>query len=682
VKALTTNCSDQAKRIEESYTAYVNLTKELDVVKSRLGQNLQDYDIARSTIHSLEQQLLETDNLRSRADRVSGLERDIEAGNMAIRDLQQELSALTILNQDLEGHHIDAVTKAMEITELHTRLKIAEEGSQQLGFLQEELYKYKKEIGPLKTAHDRVNLLEAELYQKNAEIAGLDTKVADLSEKVTVQDTEISDLRVRLAEAEAEAIPEAVPAMRAPDDESFLNENFIHETRRLAEDASVQLGLVGHDNRPLTIENEGTNDVGVELESKKNRKRADRSTNYLEASISPPGGQNTVRESSNCAKVGLSQDKDSKGARCTPEHLLGETNVIPESQPAVNDPRQSYATAGKQRKYTGKIISSSPLSDVGDLFHSSDPEQPEKSKYYASPTHHRKRKGALVNDVDAAPRQTLGREDLDVSEYSQRSNSSTGAPSPQKPDQGTQLPSSSYGEPLLLDDFEGLGSLQEKKPREAVSEKQSDSSGEDLLTSPLSPRPRKAPRNGGHGRPNATSLSRTDMKAAGILQYGRHLVKDPSPRRLRSSEPTSQTNARQPLQDFGDNATNIRPATPNLAVKEKHQPNSAIKRTSEAADIVDETVPKEKKRAKRNLSNLEVAKRPGRSSSSLSSSTSGKVGQTSTRIRQSSIPTTSSRSTIMGKNAPAPGGVKQGSKRPRGGSKSEDWQIITISRDY
>lgn len=814
LKNLKSTNIDKLKEIEQVNSVHETLTQELDESRCRLSQVVRDRTTAESTIDCLNQQLVRMNDLCEQADRVPGLARECEVNTGTVVDLQQELESLKLVNQQLRGHRIDAETKAVEISELQTRLQIAEATSQHFFALQEELQRYKEEMRPLIGAQERADLLEIDLRQRNDRINQLNVEIGGyndalgeidnlqkqlgrrrgehesvkkglkaaekgaartpiLKKELTAQKDENSELGIKLAEAEkiCTAVPEmqaqihhfsdifsklkreldnahqtaeelqstkaanatlhqtivklqeeTAVAEQASDSLKCLNEemqgrdaqiialrmelallriesqgrkgardantedslhtDIYQQTSHLAEDSLVHQEDIGHSIGRPNVENEAANTVQKKDEPRKERKRANRSASSLEAN---PHALGLMKKSSESTGPRLDPGHetaadDGNGGHAPVEQHLDEITVVPESQPRAHDFGQSPATKIMRDRLAGSIFSSSPLSDIGELFDPSDQDQSAVSLHYTTQIHSDQMVDTTLSGGVAGIKQTRGKEDSLSNDRSQGPESPHRSGKLQEPGRGSRPPSSSYGEPLLLDDLEGVGSLQASSSMNTVPGKQSTTSTQDVLTSPLGTLPRKALRNSMRARPSATSLLMSDLNAADPIEYSQYLPKDPSPRRLRSSEPASQTSSRQPLQDLGDDATNMRPATPRSSVKEKHQPNSAIKRKSEAGGVSVEIIPAGKKRARRNLSNVEVTNRRGTASQSLSSSTPDAVGQPLTRLRQSSSSSTGSRSTNVGMIAPAPGNRKQGPKKPRGGSNSEECLIITISR--
>lgn len=60
------------------------------------------------------------------------------------------------------------------------------------------------------------------------------------------------------------------------------------------------------------------------------------------------------------------------GSHSTTDKSIDAADVVPDSQPGVNKPFQSVSANSKKETATGNITSSSPLSDIGELFDPSD----------------------------------------------------------------------------------------------------------------------------------------------------------------------------------------------------------------------------------------------------------------------------------------------------------------------
>ena len=583
------------------------------------------------------------------------------------------------------------ISQKDEINELRTRLSEAERHSQEVVEMQAQMDKFAETFSDLnrqlEDAHqagEELRSMKAANVTLHETITGLQVQAAVaqqvnnsvtcLEEEVQQRDAQIIALRTEMARLDLESQRQKEEVKEA-NIEDFLDENFVDGACHVAKDSLGQQQNDVYDNDPSSVENGNAT---------KNRRRADRSASYLQKSLSAntSDDQKLVIEGSGCtcSKLSAVQETAADGADrggASTEKDLDKTDLIPESQPRPTDLRSSNSTESVRNQVSGNILSSSPLSDVGDLFDPSDPDHPANSQHHWNREDRDQIDDTAVRHVATTFKQSLEQNYSISNQKLQVTDSSHQL----RRGGGSRAPSSSYGEPLLLDDFEGLGSLPSSGVRNIATGNQTISSVPDVLTSPLGTVPRTVSRQGILARPSVPTRSSSDLNAAGRTEHSQHPAVDASPCRLRSSEPASQTNTRYPLRDLDDDATKARPATPNLPAKEKHQPNSAIKRKSDATGTGDETKPVEKKRARRNLSNMEVVNRQGRGLQSTRSSPD-KVGQRLTRLRQSSTSTKSSKSTIVGKNAPAPGVAKHGPKRPRGGSKSEKCLIIIISREY
>jgi len=639
---------------------------DFDDTRQRLNDLLTEMTHCRRDYECIEKTLKVT---MEEAARTPTLVKEITLQRDEISELKAKLAEAERISEAVPEMHAQVNQFSETFSNLRRELEHAQEAGEELRSIktanatfQQRIVELQDQAAVAEQASDSLKCLSEEVQQKDARIVALEIELGRLK-------TKQQQMEVR------EASPE-----------DLHDEDVPQETCRLADDSLVQQAKDGYDNDYRTVENETADTIRQEAEPRKERKRANRSVSSLQVNASTSDHLVLVRKTSERAGLMVDAVNETPPANavdgCAPSvQHLDEANLIPESQPHGNDLDKSLSSQTMRDMFLDDALSSSPLSDVGALFGSTDQDQPAKSRYHATQQHI-----GQLDDTDGredveATEQPLGHEESLLSETSQCPEASHRDRELTKLSQGSRPVSSSYGEPLLLDDLEGLGSLPASRSMNTVPGMQLNPSIQDVLTSPVGTLPRKLPRKSMQPRPTAMPLSGPDVKAAGLIDHVQHLAKGPSPRRLRNSRASPRTNTRGSLHDLGEDTVNVRPATPNLPAKERHQPNSAIKRKSETASIVDENFPTEKKRSKRNLSNMDVASRPGTRSWSVNSSTSARVGETFGRLRQSSISTTSSRNTIVGKKAPASGGSKQRPKKPRG-LKSEQWLIITISRGY
>lgn len=657
------------KDAQERVTSLENELNHRNDEINQLNIKMADFDGTHTQLHDLQMQ-------RSRrSDEYESMEKKLKA-------IEEEAARIPILETEM-------IAKLEEITKLRAKLAEADRISKAVPELQTQMDESSKTISGLKRELDTAYRASEELQKTKAINVTLHQRIAELqnqaavakqasnsvkclSEEMQEKDAQITALQLEVARLDVESQRKKETTNAST--ENFINQDLAQGTWRLPEDSLIQEENIQPDHDPSAVEKETANTIHEEHEPpRKHRKRANRRTSSLLADTSVTGDSGSVRNTlertiAPLVAVDETLADDAVGSQAPAEQNSNEMDRVPETQPRGSDPHESLSTERMRDNLVLNNVSSSPLSDVGALFDSSDQGQPLKSHYYVTQKRcEQMDQNSLRNDIAEINKNSI------TPESPQRTRRV------EKPSQGSPPPSSSYGEPLLFDDLEGLNCLPASVMINVAGGKQSESSSQDILTSSLAISPRKSSKMSWGAGPASTSVSKSDMNEVGSSGYVQHLAMDPSPRRLRSGELASEKGTRRPLQDLGDAAMNMRPATPNLPVKERHRPNSAIKRRSEAAGIIDETTPTEKKRPRRNVSSMEVANRPGKGSRSVSSSAPVTVGQTMTGVRKSSTTTTSSRSTIVGKIAPAPGG-KQGPKKPRGGSKSEACLIITVLR--
>jgi len=631
-----------------------------------LQEELQKYEEqVRSLVDAQNRAHLLEDQLRQTKACVGELNVKVADFNDALEEVDHLQQQLDRRNEECESMTKDWKRAEQACAKLQQMANRLPEKLSKLERKLEDARQTADELQSTKAANATLRLTVEKLQEEAAAVRENSASLHYLSEEIQGKDAQIVALRRELSRLQIDFL--GGEEVSVADTERFLQTDF---PRRPA----------GHHMERLKVENQTAN---PRQENNEPRKRANRGASNLETNAfepilmktSPPGtipgldaGHGHVANDEGKADAAVEKHPD-------------ETGIVPESQPPAQDLHQSSPTKSLPNRLVGSILSSSPLSDIGELFDPGDTDQLA---------------GALNCDISMHSDQTVDNNQIQQSARIKQ-KSSQGL-SPFRDDsrglesqhqvyklpamsQRSRPPSSSYGEPLLLDDLEGLGSLPAHGSVNTAPERQSNQSTQDVLTSPIGIAPGKLLRQSISARPNAPWLSISAPQADDPIEHSQYST-NPSPRRLRSSELASRTSIRQPLQDFSDGSQNIQPATPRSPVKEKNRPNSAIKRKSEASGGGHDAVATETKRAKRNLSNMEIADRRGTAPQSLSSSISDTMRQPFSRLRQSSSSSTRGRSTIVGKKPPAPGNRTQGSKKPRGGSKSEECLVITISRGY
>ena len=650
---------------------------ELDQKNHRINQ--LDLEVA-----NLEDTLEQRNDLQMEVDRFKN---DYECMEKKPEAAEGEAGRAPILERklsDQDGHVSQLIAKlaeaervAKDVPELQAQMN---QFSQTFDSLKHELdyaQKMAEEFHSTKAANTELKQAIQELQEKAA-VADEATKSAKcLSEEIKQKDAQIMTLQGQLRRADVDTQQQKLIGHAVKEENQHKNPS--QDTLRLREGIPTHRESADQDTNPEALENQAGGIAANGNNPRKERKRANRNANTSQANESALEDQELSIKTSRSAGSGLhlpdaSAANDQGQGHVCPDQGIAQTDIIPESQPCAIDVRNDLLANQQSGKSVEQAMSSSPLSDVGELFDPSDSHQFEHSHHFKTDEPSESLDElASENDFEAAQSENLVIEQYDSQHIRYGFEQSS---------HGERLLSSSYGEPLLLDDQEGSVLLPTRTSGDTALEKRSYSSIQDELTSPVTQVPQKLSRKGTHTWAAVASLSKPETKSVDSLQYGRQLAKDPSPRRLRSKETGSQSKTRQSSYGPDHGTADMRASTPKIPPKEKHQPNSAIKRKVEAAVAIEETGATKKKRVKRNLSIMEVATRPRTGSQSLHSSTQSDVEQTLSRMMQSSTSTaSSSRSTIVGKNAPAPSTGKA-PKKPRGGSKSEECLIITISRGY
>jgi hypothetical protein len=661
--------------LKDAHERVTSLESELGEKEDRIGQ-------LTVKLAELEIPLGELSDLRIQLSRYQS---DLESKEKKLNATEEDAAQRAVLEIELKSKEDGISMLSAKLADAERISRAVPEMQTQMDQFSETFTNLKRELGE---AHEVAEQLKstkaanATLQQTIAELRDHAAMSEQASESAKCQDQAIQQKDAQIIALQTELASLDVGSQRQNEARDGFSENSVNDklpqkTSTLVEDSFVPQEKAGYDNDLSAADDEGANVVDKKVEPRRKRTPANRSASTVQARDSTVDREASVRKTSECTSsrttaLGGAAADDTDGGHATTEQHLDVTEFVPESQPRAFRHDMSPPANKIGSEWTGNVISSSPLSDVGELFDPSDDDHSRGPRQYVNPKcGETLDKTAMKKDDIEAVAQPPEREGPILDEILRGHNSPhRGCNLNKTNDEEGPPPSSSYGEPLLLDDLEGFGFLPISSLTDVASGKMLASSSQDVLTSAVGPRPRKMfSRSFQVSTVNLRSTS--DTKPIGLIQNRHHPAKDPSPRRLRSGEAASQTNPRPTVTNLGDDNMDARPATPNVPLKEKHQPNSAIKRKSEAASVLEEAKPRGKKRLKRNLSNLEVGHRPGTASQPLQSSPPRRVGQTSSRLRQSSNSTTSSKSTIVGRNVPAPSAPKERPKKPGGGSKSE-----------
>jgi hypothetical protein len=648
------------KRHEAEVAKFGDTVLQLDHLRVEVHRIKNDYDSTHKRLKAAEK----------KAARVSVLEQKLSAQESQVMELTAKLAEAEQIARDVPDLQAQNDHFSQTVDDLKHEL--------------DDAHRVVEELQSSKAANAELERVIRELQVKAAVAGGVSDSVTRLGEEIKQKDSRIMAIQEQLHRVNLDSQQQNKFTER--ETENDLGDYLSQDSPYLLNQSLTREENAVYDKSPKRPEKEVADNAVNGLEARKKRS-ANRSSSTLQTCGSAANGQISRRETSDSAGHGpplcheTVVDDEDRGHAFSVQGL-GDTTLIPESQPRGSDPHDMLVGSQPRDTLLRQAISSSPLSDIGEIFDPSESHQAEESHHFKGDV----RSSALTETAEEYDEEgsRQSSEDQGQSKHLEddQHDSLHIRHESEQSSRGERLASSSYGEPLLLDDLEGLGSLPPRTSTDTAHEKRSNSSTQDVLTSPMSPVPRKLPRRSIQAVPAGRSLSRSDAKVMNLLGYGQHVAKDPSPRRLRKREGASQTNTRGLSQGLGDDAGDMRPATPSIPTKERPQPNSAIKRKSEAAELIEGTKPTEKKRAKRNLSNMEVVNRQRTSLQSLRSSAPTKGEQVLNRLRQSSTSTaSSSRSTIVGKTTPAPG-IGREPKKARGGSKSEECLIITISRGY
>lgn len=612
---------------------------------------------------------------------------DCESKETKLKATEKEIAQLQVLDKEMKVRDAEIQTLRAKLTEAERMSRIVPEMQVQMDQFSETFIKLNRELegahqaveklSSVKSANDKLQQDLVELQEEISISEKARTAAECLEQKIQQKDSQITELQERLAILHVESQRREI--YHEGDSETVLEHDFSQETWSLV-DSLVQQDIISNGSEQSKLDDTAAERVYAETEPNKKQKCADRSASSYQGLTEPTNatflnGNDAATPGSAVVRLDEKSIGEVDGSHAPTLQNAKEPDVIPESQPCSIDLSKSCLETKVRTTVAPTVISSSPLSDVGELFDSSPQDQLENPQHGAvrdaGHPDASTAKDSCSIEQPSLPEQSRPEDGLLGSECTQR----TGRPGEPVLESGP--PSSSYGEPLLLDDLEGLRLLPSSSA--ADPRKRSIYSSQDILTSPPDGVSRKLFQENRIGTLASKSLARSGTKTVGLIEYGQYMTKNPSPRRLRSREPSFQAITKQLPEEQHGNASGMRSTTPDVLVKEKHQPNSAIKRKYEAAGVVDDTRGGEKPRAKRKLSSTNLSSQPETVSKPTVFLSPGKGQQTLSRIRQSSVSGTASRSRVGGKVAPALGGVKQGLKRSRGGLKSEILPIALAS---
>jgi hypothetical protein len=694
------------KSVEEASQEIIDIRRELDECK----QNDAGFEDAQAKIISLESELARRDEqlkrfqtqitdfemlpgqLEQLTTQLSVWKNNCESLELKLKATEAECDRTQILEQEMSTRDCEVQTLKRTLAEAEGNLLAASEMQIQVVQFRETIARLSREAEDAQKVSEELQSVKAAKSDLQQSLTDLESQLVTLGQARTAtrfQENQIEQKDAYIAELQKQLSHLDTGSQRGEkhldgDAETNLDRNGPETTCPTVADAALQRQSTepGGDGSKLAEVANKTFDE--ETEPRKKKECANRNgTNISKSVPSDYAGLWDWKDSApmDLAISTLPWESIGAGASTHSKRMQTELepNIIPESQPSSNDQAKRSLEHRDQSEQAQSCISSSPLSDIGDLFDSSFlqevlgiPQDDDVREGWAQGLN-------IPVEIDVAADRGNLQEKTKPKDEKVETRSSHQSRHRAELAAETQPPSSSCGEPLLLDDLEGPRLLSASSTTGADSRKPSTSSNQDILTSPPEGLGRKVFPKHGLAAGSSKNLARPTTKTIGLLEYGQCLARDTSPQRQHRHERSLQT-VRQPFSEAKNvKSSNKRPTTPEVLYKEKHQPNSAVKRKSDVAGLGEDVRPKARPRGSRNLSNVDLHDQPLTNSRPAESVTSERSRQSSSSLRHSLISNAKGRGRVRG--GLASGNSKQGPKRARGGSKSELFPVILPCED-
>ena len=623
-------CQEQARsrELENVEADSAVLSKRALEAESQAKQAAHTITMLEADLSKMNQALSQVDNLRAENERLSVLADD--SNNMIQRPITTTVRPSVPLATDPEAEHRSDVA----CVEAHGSTTTNESQS-----------------GQEKTA-------EISLIQTQSGLTEEDSSHAGRGVRHPRHENNSSRLAI---DGDGSDAPHTLTGKSAAASQSSHDQKIPHEAQQLSEvnrqaSSGQLMRWMASSNGEIEMKEDKINDPQSSLYNGKALEPAYKMQGKSDHACPPSGDhERDLSATQERARSEFSHSPDKPNVE-SPE-------VVPESPPTRNNRALPGLAAEPNKPSAGLFISSSPLSDIGDLFSAHEREDPSSA--------HRNEGVDLGQSCmlrrDAAPPQIPSlHERIEESDYT------TSRQPLQLSMQEAKPPSSSYGEPLLLDDMDKDTPLIFDEVRtESVVISNIEGGVHNTLWSGngLSHVVRDNLETGLRGSTNLETSNANDT-----TQCYRPIKTAPSTRRL-CRVTTPHGSASQLSNDPIDDPSQVEgDATPLTRTKEKHQPNSAVKRKSESHSAANQTELAAEKRIKRNLSNVEMRDRSERRFNILETSWARGGASNSERPARSSKSRKSDRATVVGKNAPAPRSNRQGSRKARGGSRSNSFR--------
>ena len=631
-KVRQNEAGSQSKAVTEQ--TLMRLTKEVEEFQTKLLNAQTAAEQVRVLHQQAEERTIMIASLEQKISDASRTAHELESLKYSCSTKDAEIASLSERLEQMQGIENENHRNAQEMASLNNRLNSAEENLKQMQGLElandrkdQELASLKERLRFAEEASEQLASVEQESQNKDAQLATLLERLIKL-EQTSQQPTQAGTTTTNQDDDPSQGTMLAFQSFRTPEDGTFLTQTRPNEPPAPETATQPRLranrsgGIVNQQTIVTTIIETSLIDI--------------QTREHDQSALGTPN-----------LEIGRLGHTTGSGFVETQEIIL-----VPESQATTGSRDEEVHITAK-----GKEGPSSPLSSLEDLIDSSDPVC-DQSMYFAPGTVFAEHDLTAADSSRNGPKST-GREivpsEIEKIPVNFRSDAGDSRRSQREPP-STRPPSSSYGEPMLLEhleEIENQAQYSSSASQKAPTRHQDPSISPEFLlprecTDRVLPgKKERAARKAGSGPPS----------------------KKPSLRRLRS-ESRARAKMSIDLTERTPTDQNI-PTTPRGGIiKENHLPNSAAKRRLETDDASMPSSSRDySKRLKRDLSALEV---PPTSKKTLVFGQGPSTTNTN-RLNHPSMPTNSRRGSIIGANAPAPGGGQQAIKKSRKSLKNDQY---------
>jgi DNA repair exonuclease SbcCD ATPase subunit len=403
---------EELRTLKDAREQAIPLERELCQTKNRMSELNIAIANSNDTQRQLEDLRTETCHRRRDCENIEKRRKASEEEEAARPPvLEKEISAQKAEISELRAKLAEAERISKALPEMQTQMDQFSETFSSLKRELEDAHQAGNEVQSTVTVNAKLHQTIAELRNQAADAKQAGVSMKSLSEEMQQKDVQITSLRTELARLGIESQRQIETG--EPNTEDLLDGGLSQDTCRLAEASPTHQQDDSIHSHHSTVENEPAATPHEELEPRKKRKRADRGASSVQANTSPCEeivliSKTLEKTDSEVGTAHKTFADDVVGDQGSIEQDVDETDLIPESQPRMNDPGKSLCTDSMRSQSVSKIISSSPLSDVGEIFDPADQDQPV-SDYYAYRKHSDQMSGtAARDDIAAARRITAG----------------------------------------------------------------------------------------------------------------------------------------------------------------------------------------------------------------------------------------------------------------------------------